>query len=103
MGLDVEGRRIIKESVLKRVLSEKEKEHITSTEDFLKIWTLKESLLKCTGRGLISRLNCVPSIPEGLKEYEGEKYFSKSFEYSEHIISVTVKTDEEFEIKIVTV
>ena len=67
------------------------------------MWTLKESLLKCTGRGLISRLNCVPSIPEGLKEYEGEKYFSKSFGFLGYIVSITVKTDEEFEIKIVTV
>ena len=100
VGVDVEKIRDIKSAVIKRAFSENEKAFILSPKDFYKGWTLKESLLKCIGCGLISRLNEVPSFPEGKTEYFGERFFTKSFSLKGHVFSVAVKTDEEAETEL---
>ncbi|MBO4323628.1 MAG: 4'-phosphopantetheinyl transferase superfamily protein [Clostridia bacterium] len=103
VGIDLEAVRDIDDGFIKKVCSPKELEFVSSKKDFFTVWTMKESLLKCKGSGLISRLNAVPSIPQGVREYEGEKYFTKSFERNGYVISITLKTGEDFEIKIETI
>lgn len=55
VGADVETRRRIKESVVKKTCNEQERGYISKhdlTQSFLELWTLKESCLKMTGQGI---------------------------------------------------
>lgn len=56
VGIDVESPRRVTENAMKRSCSDREWEWILSSgnqqEDFLRLWTLKESYVKMTGTGL---------------------------------------------------
>ena len=100
IGVDVEKIKPINAKTLNSVLSETERLSVSSDEDFFKVWTAKESLLKCVGSGLIRRLTDVPSTPDGEINYLGEKYFSRSLSVKGHIFCVTLKTAEPFELEV---
>ncbi len=57
VGIDVEGRRICKDSLMKRVLTDEEFEAVKATNDeileFFKYWTLKEAYGKAMGVGML--------------------------------------------------
>lgn len=56
LGVDVEGVRPYRENVLRRVFTENERNAFEKAEEkdlfFFKIWTFKESIIKCSGTGL---------------------------------------------------
>lgn len=57
IGVDVESKnRVINERVVRRILSEREWE-IYTQEDPIKLWTVKESLVKSLGTGFRTNLN----------------------------------------------
>lgn len=56
VGIDVEGRRKVSDSLIRKVCSEAELKQIAEAEDgqmeFIRIWTRKEAFLKCIGTGI---------------------------------------------------
>lgn len=98
VGVDLELVRPVKESLKEFVCSTKEAEFAKDNKDFYKVWTAKEALTKCIGTG-ISIIKKIPALPvNGMKEFEGNRYYSKCVEYFDYIINVTSK--EEFSLKI---
>ena len=61
IGCDVEKKEKIKEKIADRFFADKENEYIHLSDDkddaFFRIWTLKESFMKCTGLGMKLPLN----------------------------------------------
>lgn len=51
-GIDIESTDRNIEKIAKRFFSKEELESITCDDDYFKIWTCKESILKATGKGL---------------------------------------------------
>ena len=98
VGIDLELVRSFKESLKEFVCSPKEAEFAKDNKDFYKVWTAKEALTKCIGTG-VSIIKKIPALPvNGMKEFEGNRYYSKCIEYFDCIINVTSK--EEFNLKI---
>lgn len=56
VGIDIEGKRRISESVARRYFSQSERESIKSDDDFFKLWTFKEALGKYSGQGIMSSI-----------------------------------------------
>lgn len=62
VGIDVEGRRRVSQSLINKVLAENERKELLGDDDkdfkedfemrFLRYWTLKESFIKAIGKGL---------------------------------------------------
>ena len=56
VGIDVECRRRVSQALMERVCSAGEREFVCSAADpelaFIRLWTRKEALLKCTGVGI---------------------------------------------------
>ena len=70
VGVDVESVRALNESLVERVMNDREQEQISAAERqdemFTRLWTQKEAVLKCRGTGIISELKDV------LTAYDGE-------------------------------
>lgn len=68
VGIDVESRRRVSPSLVKRVCSEAEQKMIATAADpdmeFLRLWTRKEAWLKYTGTGIVEPLANVPPLDE---------------------------------------
>ena len=64
VGIDVECRRRVSPSLIRRVCSEAEQRLIAESDDhdmeFLRLWTRKEAYLKYTGTGIVEPLAAVP-------------------------------------------
>lgn len=56
VGIDIEGKRRISESVARRYFTQAEREFIKSDDDFFKLWTFKEALGKYSGQGIMSSI-----------------------------------------------
>jgi len=99
VGLDIEYLRLHKEALKKMIASEKEERAIESIEDFFKVWTSKESLVKCVGTGFKEDLKSIPALPfNGIKKYKDKIYYSKSCKEDDLIVSITLQDNAEFEI-----
>ena len=60
----------------------------------------KESLIKCVG-GSLNKIREIPSLPlNGIKTYKGKDYYSQTFIYDHHIVSITLEGNESFDIDI---
>ena len=94
VGVDVE--RVadigIDDDLRNAALTEKEKSWVKdSLLRFYVVWTRKESLIKCEGRGFTSEPNEINSLPENdFVLYEGKYYRVDSFMIDGHVISFAV-------------
>ena len=101
IGVDIEKIRPVEEKFKKYISNKEEVDYIDGDEKFFEIWTSKESLLKAVGLGISMRMENVPALPiNGKKQFKEEAYFSKSVRYLDYIISVTLKSDSDFELTI---
>ena len=98
VGVDIEKNKPKDMSMLLKIFNEAEAKMIKEHADFYYLWCAKESLIKCIG-GSINHIKEIPSLPlNGLKTFKGKDYQCKTFIYQDHIISITLEGNEEFEV-----
>lgn len=99
VGVDIELINEKKIDAIKFTLSEDEK-MINNVNDIFRMWSNKESIIKCMSSNLndIRRLNGLPL--EGYRNVNGKDYYSKSMIYEGCSLSVTLHSKEDFEIVI---
>ena len=98
VGVDIEKNKPKDMSMLLKIFNEAEAKMIKEHADFYYLWCSKESLIKCIG-GSINHIKEIPSLPlNGLKTFKGIDYQCKTFIYQDHIISITLEGNEEFEV-----
>ena len=79
VGVDVENVRPIDQATIDYATSVEEKAFVKTYEDFFKLWTSKESLVKAEGEGFVLPPKDIPALPiEGIKSYKNEVYYSRS-------------------------
>ena len=101
VGIDIEENRPKDMTMLLKIFNEAESKMIKEHADFYYLWCAKESLIKCIG-GTVSHIKEVPSLPfNGLKTFKGKDYQSKTFIYKDHIISITLEGNEEFNVNVI--
>ena len=99
IGVDIERIDINKLDAIKYTLSEEEKNEL-NPETLFRMWSNKESLIKCIGSSL-NDIKKVPGLPlSGERSLHGNKYFTKSLNYDGYSLSVTLSGNEEFDILI---
>lgn len=102
VGIDIERIDENKLDGIRYVLDEEEKK-ISDSGLLFQIWSNKESLIKCSSNGL-KDIKKVKGLPlNGLRIINGETYYSKSVIYNGYSLSVTLKGNEPFNIKIDTI
>lgn len=93
IGLDAEPvERSIGERLMKRILNEEETKLLTS-EDPIKLWTMKEAVVKCLGTGLRTNLNDITIAKIKKNRFSGRFnndicYEICSFKRSDHQIAL---------------
>ena len=101
VGIDIEKNRKIEDSFKKYVCSPFEEDFIKKDEDFFKVWTNKESLVKCLGTGIKTKVNEIPSLPlNEIRLFKNHIFNSVTIEPSGFIISVTRENKEPFKIEL---
>lgn len=99
VGVDMEEAVEKDMSVLLKIFNEAEAKIIKEYQDFYFLWCAKESLLKCIGSSL-GKVREIPSLPlNGLKTFKGVDYQCQTIIYDKHVISITRKGLEPFEIE----
>ena len=103
IGLDIEVIRDYKDDLAKYISTDEEYEYIKDNKSFFEIWTSKEALVKCLGSGLKDNVKNIPALPiDGIKQYKGGTYHSKSLVYKDTIINVALATSNDFKIDILS-
>lgn len=99
IGVDIEQVNEKKIDAIKFTLNEDEKK-TNNVNDLFRMWSNKESLIKCMSSNLndIRKLNGLPL--EGYRSINGEDYYTRSMIYEGYSLSVTLHTKEDFEIVI---
>lgn len=98
VGVDVERVRTADADLRNYIAASDERAHVHSDEDFFRLWTAKESLVKAEGTGFDVKPDEVPALPlEGCKTYKNHRYYSRQTEVGDCVLSVTCRTDRPFE------
>lgn len=99
VGIDIERINENKLDGIRYVLSEEEKK-INDSGLLFQIWSNKESLIKCSSNGLkdIKKAKGLPL--NGLRIINEQSYYTKSVIYNGYSLSVTLKQEEPFNIRI---
>ena len=101
VGIDAENVRPVDNSLVSYVTSESELSFVGTDEDFFRIWTSKESLVKAQGQGLKRDLKSIPAFPfNGETLYQGEIYYRKQIKESNYIITVAQKGKSAFTVSL---
>lgn len=104
IGVDIERIKDISPQMKRFIASDEEYEYMSDEERFFEIWTNKESLMKCKGIGIVSKVSRIPGLPiNGIRTLENELYMSKTIKLNDYLISVCVKGDELFDIEQVNI
>ncbi len=99
VGIDIERIDENKLDGIRYVLDEEEKK-INDSGLLFQIWSNKESLIKCSSNGL-KDIKKVKGLPlNGLRIINEQSYYTKSVIYNGYALSITVKQEEPFNIKI---
>ncbi len=99
IGIDIQRIDENRTNAIRYVLNEEEK-IIDDPKALFQIWSNKESLIKCISSGL-KDIKHVDGLPlEGVRVIDGEEYYSKPMIYDDYSLSLTLKGNESFNIKI---
>lgn len=83
IGCDTEEIKLVKEKLAERFFAPGEQKAIKTDRDFYRIWTLKESFIKCLGTGLSTPLQSFEILlknpPEINQKINEKKYFFREF------------------------
>lgn len=100
VGLDVELIRPVDDLLKQYVCNPEEYKYAKDYQKFYEIWTVKESIVKCTGEGIDIHPNRIPALPtNGSRIFLYESFFTKTCKYEDIMIAVTIKGKSDFEIK----
>ena len=91
VGVDIEKITEIRDNILK-IYSPSEKEQVKSHEDFYKLWTLKESVAKLSGKGLSVIKNIEFTIAPEIRCKccdLSENMQHKTYTYGEYVVSIS--------------
>ena len=99
VGVDIERINENKIDAIKFTLCDEEKK-VTDISELFRMWTNKESLIKCMSSNLndIRKLRGLPL--EGYRTINGNDYYTKSLIYEGYSLSVTLNTKQDFNIKL---
>ena len=102
VGVDIERIDENKADAIRYVLDEEEKK-INDLPTLFKLWSNKESLIKCSSNGLkdIKRIKGLPLV--GYRNINGEDYYTESLVYNGYSLSVSIKGNEPFNMKIINI
>ena len=99
VGIDIEKVDEKKINAIKSILCENEK-NTENLGDLFKIWSNKESILKCRLEPLID-VRKVSGLPfDGVRELDNRVYYTKSMIYEGYSLSATVEGDKPFKLNI---
>lgn len=102
IGVDIETLRKTDDKLVKYVCSPDEELYIKNALDFYNIWTNKESLVKCIGTGIRTKVNEIPGLPlNDIREFVGMKYRSKTFDLFNYTVSVTRDSILDFDVELI--
>nr|MBO4517363.1 4'-phosphopantetheinyl transferase superfamily protein [Clostridia bacterium] len=98
VGIDIEKIRRADERLKRYISSDEEFAYIKDDGRFFEIWTAKESLAKAFGTGVSVRAASIPALPvNGVKSFNGEKFFSRCVRISGYVVSITRRGDKPFD------
>ena len=99
IGVDIEEIDNKQIDAIRYVLNQKEQE-ICEAKTLFQMWSNKESIVKCTSRG-IKDIKSVDGLPlEGVRNINGKDYYVKSLIYENYSLSVALLGKEPFNLKI---
>lgn len=102
IGIDIEK---VDENKLDgiRYVLDQEEEKESDINTLFQIWSNKESIIKCLSSSL-KDIRDIKGLPlEGIRNIDGEDYYTKSTVYDGYSLSVTLKGREPFDIRIETI
>lgn len=77
IGIDIESVRDVNMKIAERFFTDDERESIRCSDDFFRIWTMKESFIKAIGKGLscpLGSFSVINSDNQPYVEYDGRQY-----------------------------
>ena len=95
VGIDVESIRAYKESLVNYTMNDEEIAQIKSAENpaafFIRLWTMKEAVVKLTGRGITGKEQLRPLLDDYYKGKSPWQIISKDFPEKNYVVSICTK------------